>query len=59
VLAGALQVHGGIGFTWEHELHQYIKRTSINSLPIGGRTPYEPDLSRLLVQAYRAGADAI
>jgi alkylation response protein AidB-like acyl-CoA dehydrogenase len=22
----AIQVHGGIGFTWEHELHRYYKR---------------------------------
>ena len=23
---GALQVHGGIGFTWEHDLHLWLKR---------------------------------
>jgi hypothetical protein len=23
---GAIQVHGGIGFTWEHDLHLYLKR---------------------------------
>jgi alkylation response protein AidB-like acyl-CoA dehydrogenase len=22
----AIQVHGGIGFTWEHPLHRYYKR---------------------------------
>jgi alkylation response protein AidB-like acyl-CoA dehydrogenase len=22
----AIQVHGGIGFTWEHDLHRYYKR---------------------------------
>jgi alkylation response protein AidB-like acyl-CoA dehydrogenase len=22
----AIQVHGGIGFTWEHVLHRYYKR---------------------------------
>jgi alkylation response protein AidB-like acyl-CoA dehydrogenase len=26
VMASALQVHGGIGFTWEHDLHLYVKR---------------------------------
>ncbi|HEY2429909.1 MAG TPA: acyl-CoA dehydrogenase family protein, partial [Acidimicrobiales bacterium] len=25
VMASALQVHGGIGFTWEHDLHLYLK----------------------------------
>jgi alkylation response protein AidB-like acyl-CoA dehydrogenase len=23
---GAIQVHGGIGFTWEHDLHLYLRR---------------------------------
>lgn len=26
VTASALQVHGGIGFTWEHDLHFFLKR---------------------------------
>jgi alkylation response protein AidB-like acyl-CoA dehydrogenase len=26
VSASALQVHGGIGFTWEHDLHFFLKR---------------------------------
>ncbi len=26
VSAAALQVHGGIGFTWEHDLHFFLKR---------------------------------
>ncbi len=24
--ASAIQVHGGIGFTWEHDLHFLVKR---------------------------------
>src|SRR5205085_10187964 len=24
VMASALQVHGGVGFTWEHDLHLYL-----------------------------------
>ena len=26
VCGEAIQVHGGIGFTWEHVLHRYYKR---------------------------------
>jgi alkylation response protein AidB-like acyl-CoA dehydrogenase len=31
VTAGALQVHGGIGFTWEHDLHLFLKRAKANA----------------------------
>jgi alkylation response protein AidB-like acyl-CoA dehydrogenase len=27
----AIQVHGGIGFTWEHDLHLYLRRASVLS----------------------------
>ena len=30
VPAAALQVHGGIGFTWEHDLHFFLKRGRAN-----------------------------
>jgi len=26
VVEGAIQLHGGIGFTWEHDLHLYLRR---------------------------------
>ncbi len=32
VMASGLQVHGGIGFTWEHDLHLYIKRAQLYQL---------------------------
>jgi alkylation response protein AidB-like acyl-CoA dehydrogenase len=39
VPASALQVHGGIGFTWEHDLHFWLKRGKANSYLFGdGRT---------------------
>jgi alkylation response protein AidB-like acyl-CoA dehydrogenase len=35
VAASALQVHGGIGFTWEHDLHFYLKRGKANAHAFG------------------------
>ncbi|MFV3075512.1 acyl-CoA dehydrogenase family protein [Niveispirillum fermenti] len=32
----AVQLHGGIGFTWEHECHHYLKRAWLNRLLFGG-----------------------
>lgn len=30
-----IQVHGGIGFTWEHDAHLYLKRAKTSSLLLG------------------------
>ncbi len=35
VSASALQVHGGIGFTWEHDLHFFLKRAKANAHAYG------------------------
>ncbi len=35
VCTSSLQVHGGIGFTWEHDLHFFLKRAKTNSLMFG------------------------
>jgi alkylation response protein AidB-like acyl-CoA dehydrogenase len=35
VAASALQVHGGIGFTWEHDLHFFLKRAKANAHTFG------------------------
>jgi alkylation response protein AidB-like acyl-CoA dehydrogenase len=49
VAAEMIQLHGGIGFTWEHEAHRYLKRAKTSQLLHG--TPVE--LRRLVSQ--RAG----
>jgi alkylation response protein AidB-like acyl-CoA dehydrogenase len=36
VVGAAIQVHGGIGFTWEHDLHFFLKRAEANALSLGG-----------------------
>ena len=35
VCASSLQVHGGIGFTWEHDLHFFLKRAKVDALLYG------------------------
>jgi alkylation response protein AidB-like acyl-CoA dehydrogenase len=35
VSASAIQVHGGIGFTWEHDLHFFLKRAKANAHAFG------------------------
>jgi alkylation response protein AidB-like acyl-CoA dehydrogenase len=49
VTAEMIQLHGGIGFTWEHEAHRYFKRAKTSQLLLG-----TPGQLRQLV-AQRAG----
>ncbi len=35
VADAAIQVHGGIGFTWEHDLHFFLKRARANAAMFG------------------------
>ena len=35
---GCFQVFGGIGFTWEHDLHLYLRRASVNAALYGTPT---------------------
>lgn len=32
---GALQIHGGIGFTWEHPIHLLLRRARANAVLVG------------------------
>jgi alkylation response protein AidB-like acyl-CoA dehydrogenase len=35
VAAESIQIHGGIGFTWEHDAHLYFKRAKASELLLG------------------------
>ena len=35
VASEALQVHGGVAFTWEHDVHLYLRRLKANELTLG------------------------
>jgi alkylation response protein AidB-like acyl-CoA dehydrogenase len=35
LVQGCFQVHGGIAFTWEHDLHLYMRRLASNTLLFG------------------------
>jgi alkylation response protein AidB-like acyl-CoA dehydrogenase len=38
VAGDGIQVHGGIGFTWEHDLHLYFKRAKASEVTLGDAT---------------------
>ena len=48
-LAGeALQAHGGIGFTWEHDLHLYLRRAKVNEMLYGAPAEHYERLVSLM-----------
>lgn len=48
VMSSGLQVHGGIGFTWEHDLHLYLKRSQLDQVTFGDAHAHRDRLARLL-----------
>jgi len=42
----AIQVHGGIGFTWEHNLHLYYKRAKSSEILFGDANFHREKLAR-------------
>lgn len=50
-LAGeALQTHGGIGFTWEHDLHLFLRRIKTDETLFGTPAAHHDRLIRLLTE---------
>jgi alkylation response protein AidB-like acyl-CoA dehydrogenase len=48
VPAAALQVHGGIGFTWEHDLHLWLKRGKANAYQWGDAGEHRARVAQLI-----------
>jgi alkylation response protein AidB-like acyl-CoA dehydrogenase len=42
-----IQLHGGIGFTWEHPAHLFLKRAKADSIGLGTADAHRAELSRL------------
>ena len=58
-MASALQVHGGIGFTWEHDLHFYMKRAQVDQLSFGDASYHRERLAQLLRTRVESGEQLI
>jgi alkylation response protein AidB-like acyl-CoA dehydrogenase len=44
-----VQVHGGIGFTWEHDMHLYYKRAKGSEIMFGDANYHREQLAKLVV----------
>ena len=48
VASAGIQLHGGIGFTWEHDLQLYFKRAKASEVAFGDATWHRERVARLL-----------
>jgi alkylation response protein AidB-like acyl-CoA dehydrogenase len=48
VAAAGIQLHGGIGFTWEHDLHLYFKRAKSSEFTFGDATYHRERVAQLI-----------
>ncbi len=47
VTSSSLQVHGGIGFTWEHDLHFFLKRAKVDGALFGSAREHRERVAAL------------
>jgi alkylation response protein AidB-like acyl-CoA dehydrogenase len=48
VCAAGIQLHGGIGMTWEHDLHLYLKRAKADEVALGDASWHRERVARLI-----------
>jgi alkylation response protein AidB-like acyl-CoA dehydrogenase len=48
VSAENIQIHGGIGFTWEHDAHLYFKRAKSSEVLLGDSAHQRECLAELI-----------
>jgi alkylation response protein AidB-like acyl-CoA dehydrogenase len=46
--ADGIQIHGGIGFTWEHDMHLYFKRAKGSEVTFGDATLHRERVAQLV-----------
>jgi alkylation response protein AidB-like acyl-CoA dehydrogenase len=58
VCGSSLQVHGGIGFTWEHDLHFFLKRAKTNAMLYGSAREHRERVAELTLEPASAATAA-
>jgi alkylation response protein AidB-like acyl-CoA dehydrogenase len=53
-----IQVHGGIGFTWDEPMHFYYKRAKASELMFGDATYHRERIARLVIDGMAEPAKA-
>ncbi len=58
VTAGAIQMHGGIGFTWEADVHWLFKRAQLDAALLGGAGRHRARVAAILADRVAASTAA-
>lgn len=53
-----IQVHGGMGFTWENDVHLFYRRAKANEIALGDATYHRERIARLVVDRASRPAQA-
>jgi alkylation response protein AidB-like acyl-CoA dehydrogenase len=56
VTANAIQAHGGIGFTWEADVHWLYKRAQVGAVLLGGSGVHRARLARIVAARLQPAA---
>lgn len=56
IVRDCLQIHGGIGCTWEHEIHLYLRRVDANAILYGGTDAHRDRLAVMVGLGEGTGA---
>ena len=48
IIQDCVQLHGGIGITWEHDIHLYLRRATVNRAMFGTRNDHLERVAALL-----------
>ena len=49
ILKDGIQIHGGIGYTWEHDLHLFLRRATADEYLLGPTGWHHDRLADLLI----------
>jgi len=58
VVSSAIQVLGGTGFSWEHDIHLYLKRAKANEAALGDPVYHRELIVQMLEKSSAGGAPA-
>lgn len=59
IAADTIQVHGGIGFTWEHQAHLYFKRAATDAVLLGSAEQHRSRVAELVLDTASAAPQPV